>query len=144
VATERIVTERMADLVDEAVERLPEADGLGGEVHAHRTRDEDHDDDLTISLTTAANHAGEALAISIATPFGSCTTTSAFVETMVAGTNVSGRAADAVAFSNRFLHRYNRSGTSPRLRENSAIVSPLCFHSSIMRRACSSFHGRLC
>ena len=95
-------------------------------------------------LANVAIHADEALAISIATPFGSCTTTSAFAETMVAGTNVSGRAGDALASPNRFLHRYNRSGTRPRLRENSAIVSPLCFHSSSTRRACSSFHRRLC
>jgi hypothetical protein len=52
------------------------------------------------SLMTAATHPGGAFAISIATPFGSCTRTSAFVETMVAGTNVSGRAGDAVASPN--------------------------------------------
>ncbi|MEO6772233.1 MAG: hypothetical protein ABI467_04325 [Kofleriaceae bacterium] len=40
----------------------------------------------------------------------------------------------------RFLQMYRRSGTKPRFRENTAIVSPLRFHSLRTSRACSSFH----
>src|SRR5262249_54730701 len=123
VAAEGVVAERVPDLVDQTVERFPEADRLAGEVHAHRAWNEDHDEDLVTSLTTAATHVGDAFPTSMVTSFGSRTTSSAFLEMIVAGTNASARRGSVVSVANRFRHRYSRSGTRPRLRENSAIVT---------------------
>src|SRR3954466_9461552 len=71
VAAERVVAERVADLIGEPLERLPQIRRLGGEVHPHRARQEDHDADLASSHASAAIHAGDTPSISITIPWGS-------------------------------------------------------------------------
>src|SRR5215475_12283051 len=71
VTAEWVVTEGVTDLIGETLERLPQIGRLGGEVHPHRARQEDHDADLVSSRASAATHAGNAPSISITIPWGS-------------------------------------------------------------------------
>src|SRR3954470_17892009 len=141
VAAERVVAERVADLIGEPLERLPQIRRLGGEVHPHRARQEDHDADLASSHASAATHAGDTPSISITIPWGTrITAAGAAVAAPItaAGAKVNAVLVSGPATRSRFLHQASRCGTRPRDRANASSVLPLRFHSARTPRASAS------
>src|SRR5690606_21563525 len=132
VTAERIVTERVPDLVGQAVERLAQARRLRREVNAHRARHQDHSVGLASVCAIRATCSGVALDSSMVTSPARITAANS-VPTTVAGTNASlGRGA-STRDSRRaqYLIRLDRS---PWRRANAGAVSPLRCHASITER----------
>lgn len=99
VTAERIVAERVPDLVGEPLERLPQIRRLRGEVHPHCARQEDHDADLVSSRASAATQVGDTPSSSITMPLGSRITAAGWA--MAAPITAAGMKVSAVVVCGR-------------------------------------------